>query len=82
MKTQFYLEHVEFNAQQNLKCLQHTGTVREYVKQFSQLMLDFRDMSDKDKLWWFFDGSNMGPKLSLTVELCVTLQQLWSKLNG
>ena len=27
-----------------------------YVKQFSALMLDIRDMSEKDKLFYFLDG--------------------------
>lgn len=32
------------------------GIIREYVKQSSQLMLDIRDMSNKDKLWWLIEG--------------------------
>lgn len=50
MKSQFY------PARWNLKCLPQMGIVREYVKQLSQLMLDVRDMSEKDKLFSFISG--------------------------
>ena len=30
--------------------------MKEYVKQFSALMLDIRDMSEKDKLFHFLEG--------------------------
>jgi hypothetical protein len=41
-------ENVEFIARRNLRRLQQTGSIREYVKQFSALMLDIRDMSEKE----------------------------------
>ena len=56
IKAQFLPENVEFIARRNLRRLQQTGTVREYVKQFSALMLDIRDMSEKDKLFYFLEG--------------------------
>ncbi|TYK21292.1 uncharacterized protein E5676_scaffold1775G00070 [Cucumis melo var. makuwa] len=34
----------------------HTGEIREYVKQFTGLMLDIRDMSEKDKVFYFVKG--------------------------
>ena len=33
-----------------------TGTVREFVRGFSTLMLDIRDMSEKDKMFYFLKG--------------------------
>ncbi|KAL0388130.1 UNVERIFIED_CONTAM: hypothetical protein Sradi_2694800 [Sesamum radiatum] len=36
--------------------LKHAGTVRDYVKEFSSLMLDVRDMSEEDKLFNFLSG--------------------------
>ena len=56
MKTKFIPENVEYMARRKLRQLRHTGTVREYVKQFSALMLDIRDMSEKDKLFYFLEG--------------------------
>ena len=32
------------------------GSVREYVKEFSSIMLDIRNMSDEDKLFSFISG--------------------------
>ncbi|XP_073098844.1 uncharacterized protein [Elaeis guineensis] len=40
IKAQFLSENVEFIARRNLRHLKQTETVREYVKQFSALMLD------------------------------------------
>ncbi|KAA0059254.1 uncharacterized protein E5676_scaffold84663G00030 [Cucumis melo var. makuwa] len=34
----------------------HTGEIQEYVKQFVGLMLDIRDMSEKDKVFCFVKG--------------------------
>lgn len=48
LKNQFLPENVEFIARRKLRQLRQTGTVRDYVKQFSALMLDIRDMSEKD----------------------------------
>ena len=31
------------------------GTIREYVKKFSGLMLNIKDMSEKDKLFYFLE---------------------------
>ena len=36
-----------------MKKLKHTGSVRDYVKDFSSLMLDIKNMSDEDKLFNF-----------------------------
>lgn len=56
LRSQFFPENVEYNARKQLRDLKHTGTVHEYVKQFSTLMLDIKDMSEKDKLFSFLEG--------------------------
>ncbi|KAL0311611.1 UNVERIFIED_CONTAM: hypothetical protein Sangu_2455800 [Sesamum angustifolium] len=53
IREQFFPENVEYNARRALRKLEHTGSVRDYVKTFSALMLDIRDMSEKDKLFIF-----------------------------
>ena len=56
LKNQFVLENVEFIAHQKLRQLCQTSAVRNYVKQFSTLMLNIYDMSRKDKLFYFIEG--------------------------
>ncbi|XP_062093601.1 uncharacterized mitochondrial protein AtMg00810-like [Humulus lupulus] len=56
LKTQFLPENVACIAQRQLRELKHTGTIREYVKKFSGLMLDIKDMSKVDKLFTFLEG--------------------------
>ncbi|KAL0305164.1 UNVERIFIED_CONTAM: hypothetical protein Scaly_2994900 [Sesamum calycinum] len=48
-----------------LRKLEHTGSVRDYVKTFSALMLDIRDMSEKDKLFTFMEGLKPWARLEL-----------------
>ncbi|KAL0294274.1 UNVERIFIED_CONTAM: hypothetical protein Sangu_3222100 [Sesamum angustifolium] len=55
IREQFFPENVEYNARRALRKLEHTGSVRDYVKTFSALMLDIRDMSEKDKLFTFME---------------------------
>ncbi|RVW26159.1 Retrovirus-related Pol polyprotein from transposon 297 [Vitis vinifera] len=43
-------------GQGGTKKLRHTGSVREYVKEFSSLMLDIKNMSEEDKLFNFMSG--------------------------
>ncbi|KAL0411991.1 UNVERIFIED_CONTAM: hypothetical protein Slati_3788800 [Sesamum latifolium] len=53
IRVQFFPENVEYNARRALRKLEHTGSMQDYVKAFSALMLDIRDMSEKDKLFTF-----------------------------
>ena len=43
-------------ARESLKRLKQMGTVRDYVKDFSSLMLDIKNMFDDDKLFNFMSG--------------------------
>ncbi|TYK23130.1 uncharacterized protein E5676_scaffold142G001280 [Cucumis melo var. makuwa] len=56
LRSQFFLENVEILARRELHELKHTDSFQEYVKQFTGLMLDIRDMSKKDKVFCFFEG--------------------------
>ena len=47
-------------ARDSLKKLKQTGTVREYVKTFSSLAMDIKNMLEEDKLFNFMSGSTLG----------------------
>ena len=54
LRDQFLPLNTAWVAREALKKLKHTGTVRDYVKEFSFLMLDVKNMSEDDKLFNFF----------------------------
>ncbi|KAA0032574.1 uncharacterized protein E5676_scaffold284G00510 [Cucumis melo var. makuwa] len=56
LRSQFFPENVEILAQRKLSDLKHTGKIQEYVKQFAGLMLDIRDMLEKEKVFCFVEG--------------------------
>lgn len=56
MKEQFLPTNTSWLARDALKRLRHTGSVHEYVNEFSSLMLDIRGMSEEDKLYNFMSG--------------------------
>ncbi|KAA0051406.1 uncharacterized protein E6C27_scaffold55G001490 [Cucumis melo var. makuwa] len=63
--SQFFPENVEILARQKLRDLKHIGNIREYVKQFAGLILDIRDMSEKDKVFCFVVGLKPWAKTKL-----------------
>ncbi|XP_020080336.1 uncharacterized protein LOC109704005 [Ananas comosus] len=56
LKAQFYPEHVEYLARKKLRRLKHTGTLKEYVKEYSKLMMSITSMAEEDRLFFFLDG--------------------------
>ncbi|XP_060196336.1 uncharacterized protein LOC132625764 [Lycium barbarum] len=56
IRLQFFPENVEYNARRKLRELRQTKSVRDYVREYSALMLSIRDMSEKDKLFTFMEG--------------------------
>ena len=56
LKDQFLPTNTAWVARDSLKKLKQTGTVRKYVKTFSSLMLDIKNMSEEDKLFNFMFG--------------------------
>ncbi|XP_040937957.1 uncharacterized protein [Gossypium hirsutum] len=55
-KAQFYPEYAEDEARARLRRLAQQGTVREYVQEFSELMLQISDMGEKEAFFSFMDG--------------------------
>ena len=65
LRSQFFPENLEIQARRKLRELKHTGNIREYVKLFAGLMLDIRDMSEKDKVFCFVEGLKPWAKTKL-----------------
>ncbi|KAL6347525.1 hypothetical protein AAG906_026049 [Vitis piasezkii] len=64
IKRQFYLEDVAYLARKNMRYLKHIGSIRDYVKEFSSLMLEIPKMNKMELLFNFMitckDGHAMG----------------------
>ena len=54
--SQFLSGNVEIIVRRKLRELRHTGSIHNYVRQFSGLMLDIRDMSETNKIFNFIMG--------------------------
>uniref|UniRef100_A0A803N8T0 Retrotransposon gag domain-containing protein n=1 Tax=Chenopodium quinoa TaxID=63459 RepID=A0A803N8T0_CHEQI len=52
-KSQLLPNNASWNAREALKNLHQSGSVRDYVKEFSSVILDNKDMSKEDKLFNF-----------------------------
>ncbi|KAL0349663.1 UNVERIFIED_CONTAM: hypothetical protein Sradi_4115500 [Sesamum radiatum] len=67
-------KYAEIQANQGaLRKLEHTGSVRDYVKTFLALMLDIRDISEKDKLFTFMEGLKPWARLGLQRQRVIDL---------
>ncbi|KAK3015929.1 hypothetical protein RJ639_007696 [Escallonia herrerae] len=55
LKRQFYSESVEDMAMINLRRLRQKGSIHEYVKEYSALMLVISEMSERQRLCFFVD---------------------------
>ena len=56
LKDQFLPTNTASMARESMKKLKRKGSVRDYVKEFSSLILDIKDMSEVDKLFNFMSG--------------------------
>ena len=65
LKRQFYPESATDEARAKLRHLKQGGTIREYVKEFTELLLEIPDISDSDVLFSFTDGLQGWVKLEL-----------------
>ncbi|GFS34431.1 hypothetical protein Acr_00g0034000 [Actinidia rufa] len=65
LKDQFRPCNSSWVARESLQGLRHTILVRDYVKEFSFLLLDIRDMSEEDKLFNFMVGLQNWAQLEL-----------------
>ncbi|KAH9610423.1 hypothetical protein KSS87_020161 [Heliosperma pusillum] len=55
-KKQFYPDNAEEIALKKLRALKHMGSIREYVKQYSSLLLEIEDMPEHLSFLYFMDG--------------------------
>ena len=65
LRSQFFPENFEILARWKLQELEQTGTIREYVKQFTGLMLDISDMTENDKIFSFVEGLKLWARTKL-----------------
>ncbi|XP_040948667.1 uncharacterized protein [Gossypium hirsutum] len=65
LKKQFYPQHAEKEARAKLRQLTQQGTVRDYVREFSELMLQISDLNEKETFYMFEDGLRMWAKQEL-----------------
>ena len=56
IKKKFYSEDMDYMAHKKIKHLKHTGSIRDYVKEFSSLTLEAPGMDEKDLLFKFIDN--------------------------
>ena len=56
IKRQFYPNDVAYLARKNMRRLKHTGSIRDYVEEFSSLMLEIPNMTEKELLFNFMDN--------------------------
>ncbi|GJW62307.1 transposon ty3-I gag-pol polyprotein [Tanacetum coccineum] len=55
-KKQFYQENAKNEVKSRLHKLKQSETIREYVKEFTPLVLEISKLSDQDFLFYFLDG--------------------------
>jgi hypothetical protein len=56
LKEQFLTNNTSWLAREDLKKLKQDKLVRDYIKDFSSLILDIENMSEEDKLFNFISG--------------------------
>ncbi|KAL6317267.1 hypothetical protein AAG906_030020 [Vitis piasezkii] len=56
IKKQFYPEDVAYMARKNMRRLKHTGSICNYVKEFSSLMLEIPNVTEEELLFNFMDN--------------------------
>ncbi|CAL5430771.1 unnamed protein product [Camellia sinensis] len=62
---QFYPENVAYEARLKMRELKHTHSIRDYVQEFSGLMLQIPNMTDDDLLFNFTAGLKQWAQLEL-----------------
>ena len=56
IKRQFYHEDVAYLTRKNMRRLKHIGSIHDYVKEFSSLMLEILNMIEEELLFNFMDN--------------------------
>ena len=66
LKKQFYVKDVEYEARAKFRHLHHKDChIREYVKEFQELLLEIPSMGEHDALFYFLDGPLGWAKMEL-----------------
>ncbi|RVW75630.1 hypothetical protein CK203_055280 [Vitis vinifera] len=60
IKRQFYPKDVAYLPRKNMRRLKHKGSIRDYVKEFSSLMLEIPNMTKEELLFNFMDNLQGG----------------------
>ncbi|XP_062075806.1 uncharacterized protein LOC133779926 [Humulus lupulus] len=82
LKDQFLPCNTTWVARESLKKLKHMGTVRDYVKEFSSLLLNIKNMSEEDKLFNFLSGLQPWAQLELRMQEFKGLLYVKAFFNG
>ena len=56
IKKQFYPEDMAYMARKNMRRLKHIGSICNYVKEFSSLMLEVSNVTEEEFLFNFMDN--------------------------
>ena len=56
IKRQLYPDDVAYLARKNMRRLKHTGSIRDYVNEFSSRMLEIPNMIEEKLLFNFMDN--------------------------
>lgn len=56
LKAKFYPTNVVYEARKKLRELKHKGNIKEYVKEFTTLVLQIPNLTEEDELFYFVDG--------------------------
>lgn len=65
LKRQFYPENAEEEARAKLRRLQQKGSIRDYVKEFLEVLLEIPDYPDKEAFFTFKDGLQNWVKMEI-----------------
>ena len=65
LKRQFYPKNAEEEARRCLQRLRQDGSIRDYVKEFTNLMLEIPKISDRYSLFYFMDSLQGWAKIEL-----------------
>jgi hypothetical protein len=82
LKEQFLPNNTSWIAREDLKKLRQDGSVRDYVKKFSSLILDIDNMSEEDRMFNFLSGLQPWAQLELRRQKVSDLSSAISAADG
>ncbi|KAL6269883.1 hypothetical protein ACE6H2_026794 [Prunus campanulata] len=71
----FYPENAKYEAKEKLRWLKQTGSVKDYVATFINLLFEVPSMTDEDKLMYFMSGLQNWAKMELQRRHVQTLSE-------